>query len=303
MDIRIKEHIKNIIKNGIYKENELLSEHTTVHIGGKASIYVVPANINEFVNLVSYLKQENVEYFIIGNGSNILASDDGYKGVIIQTKNALNNLSFGADYIYANAGINLSKLCNRAMEHELSGLEFASGIPGTLGGAIVMNAGAYGSEISDYIESVDVLDTNNNIVNLSKNEINFGYRTSNIKKNKLIIIGAKIVLGISNKDEIKSKMEDYNSKRKDSQPLEYPSAGSIFKRPDNNYAGKLIEECDLKGFQIGGAIVSNKHAGFIVNKSNAKAADVINLIRKIQEKVYNKTGIKLETEIDYLGEF
>lgn len=303
MELRVKENIRKIIKNGIYKENEALSNYTTFCIGGNALIYTVPYSIYEFVELICYLRKENIDFFVMGKGSNILVSDRGYNGVVIQTKNALNSLSFGSNYIYANAGISLSKLCNRSVEHELSGLEFASGIPGTLGGAIVMNAGAYENEISDYIDLVDVLDKDNNIVAIKKNELNFGYRTSNIKEKEYIIIGAKLLLIPLDKNTIKQKMDNYNTKRKDTQPLEYPSAGSIFKRPDNNYAGKLIEECDLKGFQVGGAIVSNKHAGFIVNKSNAKASDVASLISIIQEKVYNKTGINLETEIEFLGEF
>ena len=253
--------------------------------------------------MIEVCTQENVPYYIVGNGSNLLVSDQGYEGVIIQIYKQMNRVEITENEIHAQAGALLSMIANRAMEAELTGFEFAAGIPGTLGGACVMNAGAYGGEMKDVLETVTVLTRDGDVKTLTKDELELGYRTSVIAKKDYIALSAVIRLENGKKEEIKAVMDDLKEKRITKQPLEYPSAGSTFKRPEGYFAGKLIQDAGLRGFQVGGAQVSEKHCGFVVNKDQATAADVMNLMNQVSDKVYEMSGVRLEPEVKRLGVF
>ena len=242
-------------------------------------------------------------YYIVGNGSNLLVSDKGYEGVIIQIFKAMNQITVDGEMITAQAGALLSAVASRALDAELTGFEFAAGIPGTLGGACVMNAGAYGGEMKDVLENVTVLTEDGEFVTLAKEKLELGYRTSVIAKKGYIVVEAEIRLKKGNPAEIKAYMDELREKRVSKQPLEYPSAGSTFKRPEGYFAGKLIQDADLRGFQVGGAQVSEKHCGFVINKDNATASDVVELMRQVSQKVEEKFGVTLEPEVKRLGEF
>ena len=241
--------------------------------------------------------------YIMGNGSNLLVSDQGYRGVVIQLFRQLNDIQCEGNVIRAQAGALLSAVANRALEEKLTGFEFAAGIPGTLGGACVMNAGAYGGEMKDVLKSVTVLTREGERITLQKNELELGYRTSIIAKKDYIVLEAEIELKAGDAEEIKAVMDDLKERRTTQQPLEYPSAGSPFKRPEGYFAGNLIQESGLQGFQVGGAQVSEKHCGFVINKDQATAADIAELIRQVQDRVEEKFGVRLETEVKRLGEF
>ena len=275
--------------------NELMKNHTTFEIGGPADLVLLAESITDIVRALSICKDENIPYFVIGNGSNVLVSDKGFKGVIIKLAN-FTDINISDNIVTVTSGVDIRELSKLAGENVLTGLEFAEGIPATVGGAICMNAGAYGSEIKDVLLSVEVL-KNGELTSLLASELEFGYRTSLVKKENLIVVSAKFSLKKGNEEEIKETMQDLNKRRIDKQPLEYPSAGSIFKRPEGYFAGKLIQDAGLVGKQIGGASVSTKHAGFIVNKGNATAEDVLQLIKHIQETVKEKFGVVLEREV------
>lgn len=287
----------------IIKINEPMKNHTSFKIGGVADCFVMPQNIDQLKYIIHICNINNIPYHVIGNGTNLLVSDKGIRGVTIQMYKNMNNFTVCNDIISADSGIMLSKLANISLENNLSGIEFASGIPGTLGGAVSMNAGAYGGEMSHIIESSTVMDSQSNIYTLNKQELELGYRTSIISKQNLIVLNCKIKLTKGNYNEIKNRIEDLNMQRKSKQPLELPSAGSTFKRPVGNYAGKLIMDAGLKGFSIGEAQVSEKHCGFIINKGNATCQDVIDLIKHIQKTVKEKFDVNLETEVKLIGEF
>lgn len=287
----------------ITKINEPMKNHTSFKIGGIADCFVIPKNIDQLKYIINICNTNTIPYHVIGNGTNLLVSDKGIRGVTIQIYKNMNNFTVCNDIISADSGIMLSKLANISLENNLSGIEFASGIPGTLGGAVSMNAGAYGGEMSHIIESSTVMDSQANIYTLNKEELELGYRTSIISKQNLIVLNSKIKLIKGNHNEIKNRMEDLNMQRKSKQPLELSSAGSTFKRPIGNYAGKLIMDSGLKGFSIGDAQVSEKHCGFIINKGNATCKDVIDLIKHIQKTVKVKFDINLETEVKLIGEF
>ena len=257
----------------------------------------------EVAKVIEVCTQENVPYYIVGNGSNLLVSDQGYEGVIIQIYKQMNRVEITENEIHAQAGALLSMIANRAMEAELTGFEFAAGIPGTLGGACVMNAGAYGGEMKDVLETVTVLTRDGDVKTLTKDELELGYRISVIAKKDYIVLSAVIRLENGRKEEIKAVMDDLKEKRITKQPLEYPSAGSTFKRPEGYFAGKLIQDAGLRGFQVGGAQVSEKHCGFVVNKDQATAADVMNLMNQVSDKVYEMSGVRLEPEVKRLGVF
>ena len=304
-----QEKLLNILGEEKVRFDEPLKNHTSFKIGGPADVLVSVSNADELIKTIEYAKEENIEFFLLGNGSNVLASDKGYRGMVIKLDGEFNDGKVIGDTIKAGAGITLSKLAGLAMNSSLSGLEFASGIPGTLGGALFMNAGAYGGEMKQVVTKVSVLDLTNqskdetSIKELSNEEMDFGYRHSILKEKDYIALGCEMKLNPGDKEAIASYMRELASKRKEKQPLEFPSAGSTFKRPEGFFAGKLIEDANLGGFSIGGAEVSNKHKGFVINKDSATAKDVKDLIDYVIKTVKEQSGVTLEPEVLFLGEF
>ena len=292
-----------ITKQENVMKDEPMKKHTTFRIGGPADYFVTPESREEIQAIVELCKKEEIPYSVIGNGSNLLVGDKGYRGVILQIFKKMNQIRVEENKIYAGAGALLSKIAATALSESLTGFEFAAGIPGTLGGACVMNAGAYGGEMKDVLETVTVLTRDGDVKTLTKDELELGYRTSVIAKKDYIVLSAVIRLENGKKEEIKAVMDDLKEKRITKQPLEYPSAGSTFKRPEGYFAGKLIQDAGLRGFQVGGAQVSEKHCGFVVNKDQATAADVMNLMNQVSDKVYEMSGVRLEPEVKRLGVF
>ena len=285
------------------KLQEPMSKHTTFRIGGPADFYLCPHSTKEVQQAVQICKEENLPYFILGNGSNLLVSDKGYRGVIIQLWKNFSDISVKGCCITAKAGALLSKVAAEALEAGLTGMEFASGIPGTIGGSVFMNAGAYGGEMKDIIKEVKVLDDQGEVRVLSNEEMKLGYRTSIVKEKGYTVLSAVLELKKGEPSVIRETMEDLKNRRTSKQPLDMPSAGSTFKRPEGYFAGKLIMDSGLRGFSVGGAQVSEKHCGFVVNKGGATAEDVTVLIREVQRRVKEKFGVELETEVRFLGEF
>ena len=281
--------------------DEPMKNHTSFKTGGVADYFLQPSNSEELKNIILYLRKSNIKFFIMGNGTNLLVSDKGIRGVVIQFKN-MNSITVDNDIIKVDCGVLLSNIAKIALENELEGFEFASGIPGSFGGAVCMNAGAYGKEMKDVILSVDVMTTLGEIKTLSLDELEFSYRNSCILKNNYIIINGCIKLKKGNYNNIKILMNELSLKRKEKQPLAYPSAGSTFKRPKGYFAGKLISDSGLKGYSIGQAQVSEKHAGFIINKGDATTDDILKLIEYCQKVVFEKFGVKLDTEVKFIGE-
>ena len=282
-------------------KNEPMKNHTTFKIGGAADEFCQAKSIEEIKELTEYAKKRQIPYLVIGNGSNILVSDKGIRGLVIKLSGDFADYEISDDVIKAKSGALLGTLAKAALSAGLSGMEFASGIPGSLGGAVYMNAGAYGGQMSDIVKSVTYLE-NGEIKKIDR-DFGFGYRKSLFADLGAIVLEAELQLLKGEFDEIKAKMEDYKDRRNEKQPLNMPSAGSVFKRPEGNFAGKLIEDAGLKGCKIGGALVSEKHAGFIVNTGNATCADVVALIKHIQKTVKEKFGVELETEVRIEGEF
>lgn len=288
--------------NGLnLKENAKMKDYTSFKVGGKADLLITPQNKKALAKALEYINHTNIPFFVLGSGSNIIVSDKGYRGIVIHLED-LNNIKIKNNKIIAQTGINLSNLANKAKEAELTGLEFASGIPGSLGGALFMNAGAYGGEMKDVVKNVLVVNHKGEFQEISAEKLNLAYRNSLLQNENLIAIEATIKLKKGEKKKITAKMKELNNKRKQKQPLDWPSAGSIFKRPENDYAGRLIEEAGMKGFNIGDAQVSKKHAGFIINKGQASAEEIKELIEKVRKKVYDKSGIYLEVEPKFIGE-
>lgn len=285
------------------KLQEPMSKHTTFRIGGPADFYLCPHSTKEVQQTIQICKEENLPYFILGNGSNLLVSDKGYRGAIIQLWKNFSDISVKDCCITAKAGALLSKVAAEALEEGLTGMEFASGIPGTIGGAVFMNAGAYGGEMKDIIKEVKVLDDQGEVRVLSNEEMKLGYRTSIVKEKGYTVLSAVLQLKKGEVSVIRETMEDLKNRRTSKQPLDMPSAGSTFKRPEGYFAGKLIMDSGLRGFSVGGAQVSEKHCGFVVNKGGATAEDVTALIREVQRRVKEKFGVELETEVRFLGEF
>lgn len=280
------------------RQNEPMSKHTSFKIGGNADAYIKVNNLSKLSTILKECQDSDVDYMILGNGSNLLVSDEGIRGTVIRLDGDFRKITLVDDTtIFCGAGATLAYLCKFALNCGLSGLEFAWGIPGTVGGAVFMNAGAYDGEIKDVVHSVSHISPSGEIGRTEKDDLKFGYRTSIYRSNNMIITGITLKLKKGNPDEIRAKMDDYMLRRSTKQPLEYPSAGSVFKRPEGNFAGALIEQCGLKGKLCGGAQVSEKHAGFIINKSNATAKDVRELISQIQKTVSDKTGYNLECEL------
>ena len=291
------------LKQGMYKFllNEPLRHHTSMQIGGPANIYIEIETIEHLRNILKKIKECGLPFFLIGNGTNLIVSDDGFNGVIIKLSGNFQNIDINGNHINCGAGVKLIDLCKVALDNSLSGLEFAYGIPGTCGGATYMNAGAYGGEFKNVVRFVHCLDSNYNKVSLSLEECEFSYRKSIFSENQMIILSIEISLKNGDFNEIQNKMNNIMRRRIEKQPLNYPSAGSTFKRPDGYFVGPLIEKCGLQGFSIGGASVSTKHAGFIVNTGNASCSDVMTLVNKIQFEVYNKFKVNLELEPIYLS--
>ena len=283
-----------------YRQNEPMRAHTTFKIGGEADIFIIPASPAALIYAVKKCGELEIPYFILGNGSNLLVSDGGIEGAVISLS-GINGISYDGEKITCGAGAMLSSACLKALSLSLTGLEFAYGIPGTAGGALYMNAGAYGGQMADVIESAECLTASGEIKTLKKENMQLGYRSSVFKNGGLIIISLTFALKKGDKAEIKAEMDDLLNRRKQKQPLEYPSAGSTFKRPEGYFAGALIEKNGLKGLTVGGAQVSEKHAGFVINRGGATAADVKALIGKIQKQVFENDGVMLEPEVIFKG--
>ena len=303
MNQNFYDKLNNVIAKDSILIDEPMSRHTTFRVGGPADFFVTPKAKEEVRDVIRICKEAGMPYYIIGNGSNLLVSDAGYRGVIVQIYKEMNEVKVEGDLVKAQAGALLSGIAAKALGAELSGFEFASGIPGTIGGACVMNAGAYGGEMKDVLESVTVLTDEGKIIELGRNELELGYRTSVIAKKGYIVLGAVLKLERGDGEKIKTYMDELREKRVTKQPLEYPSAGSTFKRPEGYFAGKLIMDAGLRGYQVGDAQVSEKHCGFVINKGNATAADVLTLIENVREKVQEQFGVTLEPEVKFLGEF
>lgn len=287
MEVRVSEPMKN---------------HTTFRAGGAADWYVIPEKVEELQAVLDLCKKTNTPWYVTGNGSNLLVSDGGYHGVIL-SMDRFDKLEIHGDTVVAGAGVLLSQIAAGALKSSLTGFEFAAGIPGSMGGAVVMNAGAYGSEMKDVIGSAVVLTAEGEVKRLSAKELELGYRTSSIQKNQAVVLEAELSLKPGDREEIRGRMDELAMKRKEKQPLEFPSAGSTFKRPEGYFAGKLIEDAGLKGFSLGGAQVSEKHAGFVINKGGATAGEIYRLCRHVQRTVKEQSGVELSLEVKLLGEF
>ena len=302
MNQNFYDKLNNVIAKDSILIDEPMSRHTTFRVGGPADFFVTPKAKEEVRDVIRICKEAGMPYYIIGNGSNLLVSDAGYRGVIVQIYKEMNEVKVEGDLVKAQAGALLSGIAAKALGAELSGFEFASGIPGTIGGACVMNAGAYGGEMKDVLEFVTVLTGEGKIIELGRNELELGYRTSVIAKKGYIVLGAVLKLERGDGENIKTYMDELKEKRVTKQPLEYPSAGSTFKRPEGYFAGKLIEDAGLRGFQVGGAQVSEKHCGFVINRDHATAADIMELMRQVQIRVKENSGVDLEPEVKRLGD-
>ena len=281
--------------------NEDMKNHIYFKVGGPADIFLTPKSIEQLSETVKICKQNNIPYLIIGNGSNLLVKDGGIRGVVIALTK-LDKLQSKGNFIKAEAGVLLKDVSDRAVENSLTGFEFASGIPGSVGGAVFMNAGAYDGEIKNVILEAEVLDEEGNVIVLNRDELELGYRTSRVMKDNLVVLSAIFQLELGEKEAIQSRVDELTAKREEKQPLEYPSAGSTFKRPEGYFAGKLRQDGGLKGYSVGGAAVSEKHSGFVINKGGATAKDILHLIKYIQDEVYKQFGVELHTEVRILGE-
>lgn len=303
MNFEFYNQLMQVIDEKRILQNEPMKKHTTFRVGGNADFFVMPQDASEIKAIVELCKSAKMPFYILGNGSNLLVSDDGYRGVIIQIYKEMNHIEVHGETIKVQAGALLSRVGNVALEAELTGFEFAAGIPGTVGGAVVMNAGAYGGEMKDVIVNATVLTQDGNVITLNKEELELGYRTSIIAKKGYIVLEAEYQLQKGDRELIRARMDELKTQRVAKQPLEYPSAGSTFKRPEGYFAGKLIQDAGLRGFQVGGAQVSEKHCGFVINKDQATAADIVELMRQVSGKVMQEFGVKLEPEVKTLGEF
>ena len=301
-----KEFIYNSLLNILNKEDilidEPMSKHISFRVGGPADILVKPSSEDQIKDILTFAKKENIPYLIIGNGSNLLVRDGGIRGIVIKIAENFNDFSIEGTTVTAQSGAMLSFMGKAIMRNNLTGFEFAAGIPGTLGGAIALNAGAYGGEMKDIVKSVRLIDSQGNIVELSNEEMQFAYRKSILSKEEYIVLSAVMELKEGNYEEIRDIMKDLTNKRVTKQPLNLPSAGSTFKRPEGYFAAKLIEDCGLKGLTLRGAQVSDKHCGFVVNLGGAQAKDILDLIYVVKSTVYSKFGVMLEEEVKILGE-
>ena len=280
-----------------------MKKHITFRVGGPAACFLTPSTKEQIVEILHICQEAKVPYFILGTGSNLLVSNRGFDGAVLQIYKNMNQVTVEGEQLRVQAGVLLSATARKALDAGLTGMEFAAGIPGTMGGAVVMNAGAYGGEMKDILESVTVLTPEGEQKELTNEELQLGYRTSVVKEKGYIVLEAVLRLEKGDPEAIKSRMDELKEQRVTKQPLEYPSAGSTFKRPEGYFAGKLIQDAGLRGYQVGGAQVSEKHCGFVINKENATAKDVVDLIHDVQRIVYEKFQVQLETEVKFLGEF
>ena len=303
MNLNFYNRMMDIIDEKRIYTDEPMKKHTTFRVGGNADFFVIPKTVEEVKQTFMLCVEQDMPYYILGNGSNLLVGDKGYRGVVIQIYKEMNNIFVDGQKIKVQAGALLSKIGSVALEAGLTGFEFAAGIPGTMGGAVVMNAGAYGGEMKDVLEEVTVLTKEGEVLILSKEQLDMGYRTSVVAKKDYIVLKATIALELGDRDAIKARMDELKVQRTTKQPLEFPSAGSTFKRPEGYFAGKLIQDAGLRGFQVGGAQVSEKHCGFVINKGDATAADIVELMKQVSERVKEKFGVELEPEVKRLGEF
>lgn len=303
MTDRISRRFCEIVGENKVLEQEPMARHTTFRIGGPADYFVELGSIEQIRAAIQVCREENLPWFVLGRGSNLLVSDKGYRGVILSIYKDFQKTEIQGETVTVQAGVLLTTLSGKVLDASLTGLEFASGIPGTIGGAVVMNAGAYGGEMKDIVRKVTVLDQDGEVRTLTCGEMQFGYRTSLAKKKGYIVLGAELTLKQGEKEKIRGEMQALKAKRIEKQPLEFPSAGSTFKRPEGYFAGKLIMDAGLRGAAVGGAQVSEKHCGFVVNTGNATAADVRELMRQVQGKVQEQFGVHLEPEMRFLGEF
>ena len=299
--LRYIDSFKKIYNDSELKIDENMSNHIHFKVGGPVDILLIPSKVNQVVETLKICKNENIPYFIIGNGSNLLVKDGGIRGVVIKLSNLL-SIEVKDNTIKASSGTLLEDVSKKAVENSLTGFEFACGIPGSVGGAVFMNAGAYDGEIKNVIKEAEVLDRDGNIMVLSKKELELGYRTSKVMKDNLLVLSATFELTKGDKEKIQERVNELTEKRESKQPLEYPSAGSTFKRPEGYFAGKLIQDAGLKGASVGGAAVSEKHSGFVINKDGATAEDVLNLIAHVQNEVKKQFGVELHTEVRIIGE-
>ena len=297
------ERLKQAVGAGIFLTDEPMSRHTTFRTGGPADIYIEPSGVEELKQVLDICREENVAYTIIGNGCNLLVGDGGYRGVLISFGKPFAQVTIEGAQVRTGAGALLSAVAKQVLNASLTGFEFAAGIPGTIGGAVVMNAGAYGGELCQVLREATVLTPEGEVKTLPAEELELGYRTSCIQKNGYIVLEAVLQLQPGNADDIRAVMDALASKRREKQPLEYPSAGSTFKRPEGHFAGRLIQDAGLRGFRVGGAQVSEKHCGFVINRDHATSADILSLCRQVQEKVKAQFGVELELEVKLLGEF
>lgn len=297
------EKLSKIVRKEQILEEEPMKKHTTFRIGGPAEYLILPQITEEIADVIKLCRQEEIPWYIVGNGSNLLVADEGVRGVVIQLLRNFNQIQVEGCQIRMQAGAQNAAVAKRALDASLTGFEFAAGIPGTIGGAVVMNAGAYGGEMKDILKEVTVLDPNGMIRTIPAEELELGYRTSIIARKGYVVLEAVIVLKTGDPKEIKAAMDELKEKRVTKQPLEYPSAGSTFKRPEGYFAGKLIMDAGLRGFSVGGAQISEKHCGFVINKGNATAKDVTELMDETKKIVMEKFGVALEPEVKRLGQF
>lgn len=303
---RLYQRLSEILDSEQILFNEEMSAHTTFRAGGKADIFVEIDTSAQLSSVLAALKAEgfsrlNKDFYLLGNGSNVLVSDKGIRGVVLHLSKAFSNIVVDNTRLICEAGATLAQVANKAYAYGLTGFEFAAGIPGSIGGAIVMNAGAYGGEMRQVVERVRLMMPDGTQIEKSGTEMNFAYRHSLVKEQPLIVLDVTLALAHGNQKQIQEKMQDLASRRREKQPLEYPSAGSTFKRPEGYFAGKLIEEAGLRGFSVGGAQVSEKHCGFVINRNNASATDIQTLIMEVQRRVYVSTKVIIEPEVILLG--
>lgn len=299
--------VQTILEGFVPKQHILLNEpmkkHTTFQVGGNADCLILIQTEKELTQLIHYLNQIEIPYFILGNGSNLLVSDDGFRGIVLKTKGCFSTIQVQGTKLVAQAGALLSQVAREACENGLTGLEFAAGIPGTVGGAVVMNAGAYDGEMAQVVSEVRVSDRTGEILTMDNDSMEFGYRKSAISKQPFVVTHVTFTLQPGDKTQIKARMEELADARRQKQPLEFPSAGSTFKRPEGHFAGKLIMDAGYRGYTLGGAQVSEKHCGFIINRNQASAQDIAELMQEVSEGVYEKFGVQLEPEVIKIGRF
>lgn len=297
------DYIKTVIPEERILFHQPMKEYTTFRVGGEADCIIMIRHVEELAKLIPYLNQIEREYFILGNGSNLLVGDKGYRGVVLKFDGPMEHIAVEGTRITAKAGALLSKVAVTARENSLTGLEFAAGIPGSIGGGVVMNAGAYDGEMKQIVEAVRVMDSDGQVTTLDNDTMEFGYRTSIIKNRPFIVLEVVLRLKEGNQEQIGARMEELAKLRRSKQPLEYSSAGSTFKRPEGYFAGKLIMDAGLRGYRIGGAQVADKHCGFIINTGKATAADIKEVIEEVQERVKERFHVSLEPEVVFLGDF